>query len=90
MVENVISFSRKRLSALGFMERVCMARRLKTLDDVRRYLADVINRVESGDLDANVAGRIGYLANVLKSVIEGSDLEKRVLELEKTMKGNKP
>ncbi len=60
-----------------------MARRLKTLDDVRRYLADTINRLEAGQLDANVAGRIGYLCNVLKSVIEGSDIERRVAELEK-------
>ena len=31
---------------------MCMGkRRLKSLQDVRRYLADVINRVEDGRLD---------------------------------------
>ena len=59
-----------------------MARRLKTLTDLRRYVADLINRVEAGKLDPSVAGRLGYLANTLKGIIEGSDLEKRVADLE--------
>jgi hypothetical protein len=60
-------------------------RRLKTLNDVRRYLSDVINRLEGGQPEANVAGRIGYLANVLRAVIEKSDLETRVAALERTI-----
>ena len=63
---------------------MCMGkRRLKSLQDVRRYLADVINRVEDGRLDPNLAGRVGYLVNVLRAVIEKSDLETRVAALEK-------
>lgn len=60
-----------------------MARRLKTLNDIRRYLADVINRLEDEKIEPALAGRIGYLCNILKGVIEGSELEKRVEELEK-------
>jgi hypothetical protein len=66
-----------------------MARRLKTLTDLRRYVADLINRVEAGKLDPSVAGRLGYLANTLKGIIEGSDLEKRVADLEEALLKNK-
>jgi hypothetical protein len=69
---------------------MCMGkRRLKSLQDVRRYLADVINRVEDGRLDPNLAGRVGYLVNVLRAVIEKSDLETRVAALEKQTGGKK-
>lgn len=61
-------------------------KRLKTLDDLRRYMADAINRVEGGELDPGVAGRLTYMVNVLKSVIEGGDLEKRLAELERRMR----
>ena len=57
-------------------------RRLKTLDDVRRYLASLINRTESGDVEPSLAGRLGYLANSLARVIETSDLERRLAEIE--------
>ncbi len=62
-----------------------MARRLKSMADLRRYLADLINRVESGELDAAIAGRLGYLVNIQKGIIEGSDLERRIGELEKAV-----
>lgn len=58
-------------------------RRLKSLNDVRRFLADVINRLEAGTLDASVAGRLGYLCNVLKGLIEHGDLENRIANLER-------
>jgi len=51
--------------------------------DLRRYIASLINRVENGKIDAGTAGRLGYLANILKGVIEGTNLEERVAELEK-------
>ena len=54
------------------------ARRLKTLEDVRRYLANLINRTEAGKVDPGLAGKLGYLANSLAKIIEGSELEKRV------------
>lgn len=60
-------------------------RRLKSLDDLRRYLADAINRVEGGELDPGVAGRITYMVNTLRAIIEGGDLERRLVELERRM-----
>ena len=59
-----------------------MARRLKNLADVRRYLASVINRLESGQIDPSIAGKLGYLTGILTRVIEGSDLENRIANLE--------
>ncbi len=63
-------------------------RRLKTLEDVRRYLANLINRTEDGEVDPSLAGKLGYLANSLARVIEGSELEKRVDGLEQQIARN--
>ena len=60
-------------------------RRLTTLDDVRRYVAGLINRAESGQIDPGLAGRLGYLCNILKSLIEGSSIEERLRTLEKKL-----
>ena len=61
-------------------------RRLKTLTDIRRYLAGLINRTESGEVESSLAGRLGYLANSLARIIETSDLEKRIVELEERVR----
>lgn len=60
--------------------------RLKTLDDLRRYLARLINETENGQIDPAISGRLGYLCNILKSVISEAELESRVAELERVMK----
>lgn len=65
-----------------------MARQLKTSTDLRRYLASVINRVEDGTLNPTVAGRLAYITNILKSIIEAGDLEERVAKLETLLKEN--
>ena len=57
-------------------------RRLKTLGDLRRYLANLINRTEAGEVEPSLAGKLGYLVNSLGRIIEGTDLEKRVESLE--------
>jgi hypothetical protein len=62
-----------------------MARRFLNLGDVRRYLASLINRLESGQMEPSLAGKLGFLANSLARVIEGSSLEQRVERLEKKM-----
>jgi hypothetical protein len=62
-----------------------MARRLKSFDDVRRLLASVINRLETGDIDPAISGRIVFAANVLLRALEARDLEsmeKRLSALE--------
>ncbi len=55
------------------------------MSDSRRYLANLINRVEHGEVDAAVAGRLGFLINILLRSIEGSSLEERVKKLELKM-----
>ena len=62
-------------------------RRLKTIADVRRYVAHLINATEGGDIDVQVAGKLGYLANILKSCIIDGDLEMRVKALEEKANG---
>ncbi|SPD73776.1 conserved hypothetical protein [uncultured Desulfobacterium sp.] len=64
-------------------------RRLKDLRDVRRYLANLINRTERKEVDAVLAGRLGYLASILTRVMEGSELEQRVEVLEKKLNREK-
>jgi hypothetical protein len=66
-----------------------MPRRLKTLQDIRRYLANLINRTENGKVEPILAGKLGYLANSLARVIEGSDLEHRVETLEQQVDNRK-
>lgn len=58
-------------------------RRLNTIQDLRRYLANLINRTEAGKIDANLARGLTYMTSILMRAIEGSDLEKRIEELEK-------
>ena len=60
-------------------------RRLKSVDDVRRYLADLIHRTEAGQVDPSLAGRLGYLLNLCKGCIVDGDLEKRIEQLERVM-----
>ena len=57
-------------------------KRLKSLEDVRRYLANLINEARAGNVEITLASRLGYLLNILKSTIADSDLEDRVKRLE--------
>lgn len=61
-------------------------RRLKSLNDVRRYLAALINDTRNEEIEAGLAGRLAYMLNILKSVITDSDLEQRISTLEKELK----
>lgn len=60
-------------------------RRLKTIEDVRRYLATVLLRTEAGEIDAQIAGRLAYISNILLKAIHDGDLEKRIADLEELM-----
>lgn len=57
-------------------------KRLKTLSDVRRYLAGLINDVRNNEIDGALAGRLGYLLNILRGTIADSELESRISALE--------
>ena len=57
-------------------------RRLKTLEDLRRYLADAIHRLEAGEIDDPAATTRAYLVNILAGVVKDSDIEARLVALE--------
>ena len=67
-------------------------RRLKTIQDIRRYIASLINRTEHSEIDPNVASKLGFLAVNLAKIIESSSLEQRIeaLEIELSSKSEKP
>jgi hypothetical protein len=88
--KNVRQNNHKTLYSFEERKEVRMAkRRLKTLNDLRRYVASVITRLEDGQLDPGIAGRLGFLANILRAVIEKSELENRVSALEKQIGDSK-
>jgi hypothetical protein len=60
-------------------------KRLKSLEDVRRYLSGLVNRLEANEVDPSIAGRLGYLSNILISCIKDSALEQRVDALERKL-----
>jgi len=67
------------------MPRKPVKRRLKNLGDVRRFLADTVNRLNRDDLDVQVAGKLGYLLSILSRVIMDDSLEQRVAALEEKL-----
>ena len=64
-------------------------RRLKTLGDARRFLADITNQLNRDDIDPNKAAKLGYLLQILAKIIMGDDLERRVLALEEALRETK-
>lgn len=63
-------------------------RRLTSVEAVRAYVASLINRVESGQVEDQKAARLGNLANILAGLIRDWDLEKRLEALEAQAKEN--
>ena len=63
--------------------------RLKSLADVRRFLARVANDLDADIIDPTKARTLGYLGATLQAVIRDSTLEERVAALEKSVGGGK-
>lgn len=63
--------------------------RLKTLADVRRFLARVANDLDADIIEKDKARCLGYLCSTLQAVIRDSTLEERVAALEKSVEGGK-
>jgi hypothetical protein len=60
-------------------------KRLQNAQDLRRYLASLINRVESGVVEVNLGKSLAYMSSILLRIIEGGDLEGRVEQLERKL-----
>jgi len=60
--------------------------KIESCQDVVRLISETINQVRRGELDPRVANAVGYLANVLIKAVEQGDMEKRLEDLEATVK----
>lgn len=56
--------------------------RLKTLSDLRRHMASLINKTEAGEVDASTLSKLSYAVNILSGIIQSSDIEERIKRLE--------
>lgn len=64
-----------------------MARkRFGTLTDIRRYLGQVLNQLDSGELTEVQAKARAYICGILSGVIKDSDIEARLSALETAIK----
>ena len=61
---------------------------LRTLGDVRRYLAGLLNRYEAKEIDEVHLKAAAYVSNILNSTIKDSDLEARIDKLEVQLNNN--
>ena len=59
---------------------------LKTTDDLRREMARLYRDARNGLLPSQDATRLGYLLDLLRKMIETTDIEKRIEQLEKGKK----
>ncbi len=57
-------------------------RRLANLTNVRTALADVLRRLEAGEVETGQARALIYGLSVLAGIIQGTDLEQRIAALE--------
>ena len=64
-------------------------KRLQNAQDLRRYLASLINRVESGEVEVNLGKSLAYMSSILLRIIEGGDLEGRVEQLERKLESKR-
>lgn len=64
---------------------------LKTLSDLRRFMAKITNQLYRGDgeMAESKARCLAYMASILRDVIKESDLENRITELELKIKEQK-
>jgi hypothetical protein len=58
-------------------------RRFKKIGDVRRYLASIINRIETKEIEPAIGARCAYIANILANCLRDEELETRIERLEK-------
>lgn len=67
------------------MAQIAGHKRLKTMQDVRKFLAFATNEFSLDRMDAQKAKAIAYLCSILHQIIKNSDLESRIEELERAI-----
>lgn len=56
--------------------------RLTKPGQIKRFLADVMNKVNNNEMPEATGRALGYLSSILLKAIEVEDLQKKVKELE--------
>jgi len=59
--------------------------RLLTIGDVKKELARLYREARAGQVDSQAASRLANMLSILGRLIEGSDLERRLEELERAL-----
>ena len=57
--------------------------KLSALEDVRREMASVYREARGGRMDASEAGRFAYILSSIGKLIEVTEIEKRLLQMER-------
>ncbi|NCB47149.1 hypothetical protein EOM81_09050 [bacterium] len=60
-------------------------KRLNTARAIRQQLAQVTNDLLEGQISESKARTIGYLCSIMLTAVEKSDLEERLVKLEKAV-----
>ena len=59
--------------------------KLNELEDVRREMARVYREARSGKMDASEAGRFAYILTGIGKLIEATEIEKRLAQMERKL-----
>jgi hypothetical protein len=57
--------------------------KLNALEDVRREMASVYREARGGRMDTSEAGRLAYILSSIGKLIEATDIERRIVQMEK-------
>jgi hypothetical protein len=64
-------------------------RRLKSAQDCRRFLADLVHRLDNDLVDGQKASKLAYIVNILLAAVRTDEVESRLSELEKLLQNRK-
>ena len=59
--------------------------KLNALEDVRREMASVYREARAGRMDTSEAGRLAYILTGIGKLIEATEIEKRLSQMERTL-----
>lgn len=65
-------------------------RKLKSAQDVRRFLADLIYRIDADLVDGAKASKMAYTCNILLGAIRTDEVESRLAALEQAVRERQP
>jgi hypothetical protein len=59
--------------------------KLNELEDVRREMASVYREARAGRMDTSEAGRLAYILTGIGKLIEATEIEKRLVQMERKL-----